>query len=203
MGFGNFFKKLGQKLVPIGKTLYLGGKSVLHNVNRIGNKVMPITDIAIGMATPYLATNPYGQTALGVYAGLKGALALTNKLEQAIETGEQVAKEGKQIYQDVKQKGLEKGLESNYMNIIRTAKKGIDVGKDLKGIGQGGVELYRTRQGSSNDGGERIHESNAPLNRNAGDIGSSQAQNRRFSREMGDNTQAEQIRQAPNIQFLG
>ena len=32
-----FFKRLGQKLVPIGKTLYLGGKSVLHNINKIGN----------------------------------------------------------------------------------------------------------------------------------------------------------------------
>ena len=200
MSFGSFIKRLGQKLIPAGKKLYLGGKSVLHNINRIGNKVMPITDIAVGLATPYLAgAGPYGVGALGVYAGLKGALALTNQLEK----GKEVAKTGKQIYQDVKQQGLERGLESNYMNIVATAKKGMDVGNSLKEIGQGGVELYRNQQGSSASGGRRLNSSNAPLNRNSGDIGSSQAQNRQFSREMGDTTQepTQIIRQPPNIEY--
>jgi len=206
MSFGSFFKRLGQKIVPIGRALYLGGKSVLRNVNKIGNKVMPITDIGVGLATPYLLSNPYGQAFLAGYASLKGGLALTNRLENAIETGESVAEQGKKIYKDVKEKGLEKGLESNYMNIIKTAKSGLDVGNSLKSIGQGGVDLYRTRQGSSSDGGRRSSSSNVPLNRNSGDIGSTEAQNRRFSREMGDTSKEELTppkRQAPNIEFLG
>ena len=204
MSVGGFFKRLGQKIVPIGKTLYLGGKSVLHNINKIGNKVMPYTDIAVGLASPYLSTNPYGVGALAGYAGLKGGLALTNRLEKLIEDGESLVEPISRIGSDIKNSGLIRGVDNNYMEIVDTSKKALITGKALKKLGQDGVALYRKQQGSSGSGGERMNASNNPLYRNSGDIGSTQRQNNLFAIEMGDNTQQqrERVRREPTIELL-
>lgn len=186
MSIGGFFKRLGQKIKPIGKSLYLGGKSVLHNINRIGNKIMPITDIGVGIATPYLLTNPYGQAFLAGYTGVKGGLELTNRLEKAIEAGETVAEESKKIYRDIKNKGFDKGIDDNLFNIISTANKGVGVASSFKDLGQDGVSLYRKQRESSSGNEEAVR-------------------NRNLMRQLGDNTIEEEDtlinrRRPPNME---
>ena len=127
----SFLERIGQKLMPMGKKLYVGGKNVLGTVNRIGNKIMPYTDVAVGMASPYLATNPYGAMGLAGYAGLKGGLALTNKLENMIQAGEKIAKTADEI----RKEGVG-AIPKNLGNIIDVGKSGLALGKEFRQFGE-------------------------------------------------------------------
>jgi len=85
-----FFSWIGNKV----KTGFNIGKKALKAGVRIGDKLLnnPIVDMGLKLATPLLATNPYGRGLLLGVAGLKKGLEYGKKLTDTIEIGEKVAK---------------------------------------------------------------------------------------------------------------
>lgn len=83
-----FFSWIGNKV----KTGFNLGKKVLKAGVRIGDKLLnnPIVDMGLKIATPLLATNPYGRAALVGIAGIKKGLEYGKKLSDTIEIGEKV-----------------------------------------------------------------------------------------------------------------
>ena len=125
MGFFNFVKNLGRKVLGAGKIVLGKSKDLLKTGVSIGNKVMnnPITKRVIDIATPFLGATPIGR---GVLVGVKGAqkgLELGEKLLEGVEAGERVAKNIQKVRE---------GDLGAVKDIVSDVKKGIETGKEIK-----------------------------------------------------------------------
>jgi len=125
MGFFNFVKNIGRKVLGAGKIVLGKGKDLLKTGVGIGNKILnnPISKKVIDIASPFLSVSPIGRAAL---VGLKGAqkgLELGNKLLEGIDAAERV---GKNIQK------VRSGDLSAVKDIVSDVKSGIEAGKDIK-----------------------------------------------------------------------
>jgi len=134
MGFMSFVKNIGRKIGSAAKVVYGGGKSLLKTGVSLGNKIVnnPIVNKAIGFATPFLATNPYGRMALMGIQGAKAGLRFGANLSEGIDKVEGGVKSIEKI---------RKGDFSGGINDLKQAYSGI---KDTKDKLKGNAEVMRS-----------------------------------------------------------
>jgi hypothetical protein len=125
MGFFNFVKNLGRKIVGAGKIVLGKGKDLLKTGVSIGNKIInnPVSKKVIDIATPFLGATPIGRAALLGIKGAQKGLEVGEKLLEGIDTAERV---GKNIQK------IREGDLSGIGNIVKDVKSGIQIGKGLR-----------------------------------------------------------------------
>ena len=125
MGFFNFVKNIGRKILGAGKVVLGKGKDLLKTGVSIGNKVLnnPISKKVIDMATPFLSFTPAGRAVLLGVKGAQKGLEIGEKLLSGIDAAERV---GKNIQKIRDNKG---SLISNVGNIVKDVKAGFAAGK--------------------------------------------------------------------------
>ena len=131
MGFFNFVKNIGRKILGAGKVVLGKGKDLLKTGVSIGNKVLnnPISKKVIDIATPFLGATPVGRAVLLGVKGAQKGLEIGEKLLSGIDAAERV---GKNIQKIRDNKG---SLISNVGNIVKDVKAGFDAGKS--GVSKG------------------------------------------------------------------
>jgi len=134
MGFFNFVKNIGRKIVGAGKVVLGKGKDMLKTGVGIGNKIFnsPISRKVIDIATPFLSATPIGRAALLGIKGAQKGLEISEKLLEGVDTAERVAKNIQKVRE---------GDLSGIKDIVGDVKMGIQLGKDLK---KGGGEFKST-----------------------------------------------------------
>jgi hypothetical protein len=125
MGFFNFVKNIGRKVLGAGKIALGKGKDLLKTGVGIGNKILnnPISKKVIDISTPFLSATPIGRAALLGVKGAQKGLEIGEKLLEGVEAGERVAK------------NIQKVREGDFAavkDIVGDVKKGIEAGKDIK-----------------------------------------------------------------------
>jgi len=125
MGFFNFVKNLGRKIVGAGKVVLGKSKDLLKSGVSIGNKIInnPISKKIIDIATPFLGATPIGRAALLGIKGAQKGLEVGEKLLEGIDTAERV---GKNIQK------IREGDLSGIKDIVGDVKMGIQLGKGLR-----------------------------------------------------------------------
>src|SRR5210317_9674 len=125
MGFFNFVKNLGRKIVGAGKVVLGKSKDLLKSGVSIGNKIInnPISKKIIDIATPFLGATPIGRAALQGIKGAQKGLEVGEKLLEGIDTAERV---GKNIQK------IREGDLSGIKDIVGDVKMGIQLGKGLR-----------------------------------------------------------------------
>jgi len=128
MGFWNFVKNIGRKVIGAGKVVLGKGKDLLKTGISIGDKVLnnPISKKIIDISSPFLAATPVGRAALLGIKGAQKGLEVGKQLLEGIDTAERV---GKSIQK------VREGDFSAVSNIVKDIKSGIELGKDLKKSG--------------------------------------------------------------------
>jgi len=132
MGFFNFIKNIGRKVLGAGKIVLGKGKDLLKTGVGIGNKILnnPISKKIIDIATPFLGATPIGRAVLLGVKGAQKGLEFGDKLLQGIDTAESI---GKSIQK------VREGDFSGVGGLIGGIKSGIELGKGLK-TDYGGVK---------------------------------------------------------------
>tara|TARA_R110002020_G_scaffold122660_1_gene278397 strand:- start:2369 stop:2815 length:447 start_codon:yes stop_codon:yes gene_type:complete len=148
MGFFNFVKNIGRKILGAGKVVLGKGKDLLKTGVSIGNKVLnnPISKKVIDIATPFLGATPVGRAVLLGVKGAQKGLEIGEKLLSGIDAGERVAKNIQKIRDN---KG---SLISNVGNIVKDVKTGFEAGKSGVNKGEEVVKIGKKIKNEFNFG---------------------------------------------------
>ena len=94
MGFFDFVKNIGRKVVGATKVVYGAGKNMLKTGVSIGSIIVnnPILNKAVSIASPFLSMNPYGRAALLGFKGVQKAFQFGDGLVKGIDSAEQAVK---------------------------------------------------------------------------------------------------------------